>query len=151
MPNKTDEAQIDHETLFRRLLSAFSAEAVREMLEVIASAPLEVVRTPASGMLMMTMQDCFATPFHLGEVLVTTAEVACNETRGHATVLGQEPDKAVLAASVNALIHDGDEAVLQKVWDLVDTHRQDLEESDARVARFAAATRVSFENMAEEE
>jgi phosphonate C-P lyase system protein PhnG len=139
------------ETRFRRYLPDLKPAAVREMLEVVVRNPLRVVKEPSTGLIMIDVNDCFDTPFHLGEVLVTHAEVEYKGMRGHATVMGHEPEKAVLAASVSAIMQIEDESILDDLWSLIIHYAKEIDADREKEATLAAATRVAFENMAKEQ
>jgi phosphonate C-P lyase system protein PhnG len=99
---------------------------------------------------MMNALDCFDNHFHLGEVLVTTAEVEYRGVFGHANVIGREPEKAILAAAVTAILQGANESALKDFWPLVHKHGQTIDKKREQEAKLAAATRVTFENMAKE-
>jgi len=103
-------------------------------------------------LVMLTALDCYTHPFHLGELLVTQAEVTVEGIRAHATVMGDQAEKAVLAATLNGALRHPDSERL--TLDFVDSWaailpavRQRREEEMG----VAATTKVAFENMAEEE
>jgi phosphonate C-P lyase system protein PhnG len=138
------------EAAFRGVLVELAEPAVREMLAALDGYGVSVIQEPQTGLIMMTALDCFDTPFHLGEILVTTAEAETKATRGHATVMGNAPEKAVLAATVNALVRAEAASALEPLWPLVARHRRAVDARRREEDRLVAATRVSFENMAEE-
>jgi len=150
----TRDAETDiqqRERAFREHLPRFDEEAVQGMRAAIASHPRAVIREPETGLVMLAARDCFATDFHLGEVLVTTAEVEHEGTRGHATVIDNAPSKAVLAAAVQALIRCPTRPDLDRFWALVDAQTARAQEVARPEERLIAATRVAFENMARED
>lgn len=85
-------------------------EETKVLLEVLAPDATEVTREPAPALVMMNARDCFGTPFHLGEVLVTTARVRGNDRVGHGSILGDEPAKALLLACLD-LLDDQQQAI----------------------------------------
>ena len=68
---------------------------------------VEVAVEPETGLVMRRLRDCHGHVFSLGEMLVTRAEVSHGERRSSATVIGSEPEKALLAASLRVLVGDG--------------------------------------------
>jgi len=58
-----------------RALALASAAAVRRMLERISVLNFKILKEPETGLVMQTVSDSFNTEFHLGEILVTAAEV----------------------------------------------------------------------------
>lgn len=85
------------------LLPEAYPEETQLLLEELAPDGVEVTREPAPALVMMDARDCFGTPFHLGEVLVTTAGVRGNDRVGHGSILGDEPAKALLLACLDLL------------------------------------------------
>jgi len=76
----------------------FSAEAVERLLRLAEGETIEILRPPGTGLMMMTVHDAFGTPFHLGEVLVTEAEVGWGGLRGYGQVCGDDPGRALARA-----------------------------------------------------
>lgn len=132
------------------LLPEAYPEEAQQLLEELGPNCAEVTREPAPALVMMDSRDCFGTPFHLGEVLVTTAGVQRDSRPGHGSILGDEPVKALLLACLDLL--DSREQALV---------RERFAPHLSRLARRAAArrgltasmtgsTRVEFKSMAAE-
>ncbi len=138
-------------SLKERLLAVLDAasrpeiEAVLERLR--QTVPLAVLRPPQAALLLVSARDPFATPFYLGELLVTEAEVALGDCTAAATVCGDEPGKALLLAVAEAAERAGPPEAVRVLEDF----RQRLEPLWRRqreeIARFAAATRVAFASL----
>ena len=93
----------------QRVLTAAAAAEMEQMLDRLwSSGRFTVDRAPQAGLVMCSVIDPFDTPFHLGEVLVTRADVrfdGCH--RGCGVVCGDEPDPALLLAAVEAAERGG--------------------------------------------
>lgn len=140
------------EARLRAVLPDLPAEECQALLSRLEPLAIEVVGTPETGLIMLTAEDCFGEPFHLGEVLVATAEVEYQRVRAHATVLGGDLEKAVLAASVNALSrHPEAAALLQPLLEPVAQCWKRWQAQREQEDRLLAGTRVHFESMATEE
>ena len=101
-----------------------------------------------TGLLMMRMQDSFATEMNLGEILVTEARVRFRESEGYAMVTGEEPRRALARALADAALRCPDDSdTRQRVSALLEleTARQDAETT--RETAMIAATRVNFDLM----
>lgn len=137
---------------FRALLPGISDTETRQLLETFGSLDVGDLKEPETGLVMMTVLDCYTHPFHLGELLVTEAEVQVDEIRAHATVMGDHAGKAILAATLNAVMrHPDAEAKSEDFvtrWSEVAPAVRIRREEEMSVA---ATTKVAFENMAEEE
>jgi phosphonate C-P lyase system protein PhnG len=139
--------------LTEKLGPAIAAAGDDALAELAASLPtdeVEVAESPQSGLIMLTVTDAMETDFHLGEVLVTTAEVLHCGHRVHATVLGDCPHRAVLAATAAAALRHGDNATREAVRPRVERLVRDLDAAREAESRLAATTLVSFESMAKE-
>lgn len=78
---------------------------------LLAEGPeLRVVAGPESGMVVLQVREPVAEHrFHLGEVLVTSAEVVLDGHRGWAMRLGDDPPAALAAALLDAAAERGGE------------------------------------------
>lgn len=135
----------------RALLPEMTAAELQSLARELPLEEVEVVKPPHSGTIMAAVRDCFKTDFYLGEVLVSRAEVRYAGQYAQATLIGDCPQAVLLVAVLEALAaHDGE--------DLLATVRRSAEEATQRITRrreremsLAAATRVNFRSMAEEE
>lgn len=82
--------------------------------------------------------------FNLGEVLVTDCEVEVDGETGWGMVMGQDPERSILAAVLDAASRKGDAGLKTELAALLDSARE------SRRARWNAVgpTRVEFEEMA---
>ena len=125
-------------------------EETQVLLELLAPDGAEVTREPAPALVMMDARDCFGTPFHLGEVLVTTARVRGNDRVGHGSILGDEPAKALLLACLD-LLDDQQQAIARvRLAPHLERLARRAELGRGRAAQMAGSTRVEFESMAAE-
>ncbi len=111
---------------------------------------LSVHQEPEKALVMMTVCDPFDTDFFLGEVLVTSARVACGDGVGYGAIMGDAPRAALLLAAVEALEKDGQQARLAPASALADRLAPRLAERRQTIGRMAAATAVQFESMRKE-
>lgn len=137
-----------------RLLAAIAAASIDEVAAMLdslwSSGQFQVQGAPRAGLVMCTVRDPFDTPFHLGEVLVSEAEVVFNGHAGCGVICGDEPERALLLAAVEAVEASGRAAVLGGIGEFIgrleEKHSQEL----ARSSKLAAATEVRFESMKKE-
>lgn len=122
-------------------------QAVRKLLGLVAEEAVRVVRGPLTGLVMMSALDSFEFPFHVGEVLVTEAEVDYGGCRGWGMVLGDDADRAIARAAVEAIGASPNRALLARVNRLLAAESRKLEARRKRAASLIAATRVDFETM----
>jgi alpha-D-ribose 1-methylphosphonate 5-triphosphate synthase subunit PhnG len=133
-----------------RALALTSDAAIRRMLERISALNFQILKEPETGLVMQTVSDCFNTDFHLGEILVTAAEVMLEDRRGWGMVMGDNGDRATLAACLDVILSSDDIAMRGEVeLELSEWLEQAAEVADQE-ARLYGITRVNFESMAEE-
>lgn len=133
-----------------RALGLMDRKAVRDLLERLAGFEIEVVREPRTGLVMQSVNDCFGTEFHIGEVLITEAEVRVDDQRGWAMVMGDSSDKAMLAACLDAISRSSGVELDPSIRDEISRWLALADKTKNDEAKLAATTRVNFESMAEE-
>ncbi len=109
-----------------------------------------VQRAPRAGLVMLTVCDPFDTPFYLGEVLVSEAEVVFDGHSGYGAICGDAPERALLLAAVEAAERSGGAAILGDIIAFICSLEVKNTEERARSSRLAAATAVRFESMKKE-
>jgi phosphonate C-P lyase system protein PhnG len=92
----------------RSLLQKVGRRSARRALQVLEGHEVRIIKSPESVLVMMQIKDAFGTPFCTGEVLVTSAEVAYGEWKGYGLIMGDEPEKAVLMAAIEAVFQGRD-------------------------------------------
>lgn len=130
-----------------QIIAKMSAESIEELKGLIPIEEIEILKKPKQGLLMMTAKDSFNTNFYLGEILVTEAEVKYKDMEGYAMLICDDPEKALLAASVNAILKTNDQNLKQKVFELITDQARKMEELDEIEGRLIAKTKVNFETM----
>ncbi|MBU2512784.1 phosphonate C-P lyase system protein PhnG [bacterium] len=138
------------EEKLRTLMPILKPYEVDHLLMMLSKTPVEINKPPEHGLIMIQTQDCFGVDFYLGELLVTTAEVECCGVFGHATIMGKEPLKATLAATVNAIIRSPKSGELDKIKPHVECFMLRLNTQCQQERKLTAATKVNFESMADE-
>ncbi len=129
------------------LVAAMESGAVDRLLELAATEEIEVIRAPRSGLVMMTCRDAFDCAFHLGEVLVTEAEVSCRGLRGYGMVPGDDPRRALARAAAEVILAGDNRLLQERLARLADEQRRKRDEQDRRQADLTARTRVNFDLM----
>jgi alpha-D-ribose 1-methylphosphonate 5-triphosphate synthase subunit PhnG len=141
-------------TLKSRLLKVIGAAEADEtdaaLDRIWSQGSFEVRRAPRIGMVMVTACDCFDTPFHLGEVLVSEAEVALDGHRGFGMVIGDVPEQALLAAAVEAAEAAGQYPALESILDFIGRLEAIDAEGKMQTAKLVGATQVHFASMKKE-
>ena len=140
----------DLKVVLQHVLQHVPTSEVQPLLDALAEETIEVVTPPSTGLVMMTARDCYGCDFHLGEVLITRAEVKYNDRRGHGRIPGNQPEKALLLATAEAVVESGHESLARRLARLIRPLRKEVERKLEQEARLAASTRVSFDSMAEE-
>lgn len=144
---------------------AFSAPPSRErMAELLASAssgpltqladaclatagPPVLIRAPEVGLVVLTVvEPVERTRFHLGEVLVTQAEVEHRGARGWSMRLGEDPAGTLAAAICDAEVAAAG-PFTDRVQALCEATESALADERAREWRELAPTIVSFDEL----
>jgi alpha-D-ribose 1-methylphosphonate 5-triphosphate synthase subunit PhnG len=137
-----------------RLLAAIAAAGMGEVAAMLdrlwSLGEFRVQRAPRAGLVMVTVRDSFDTPFHLGEVLVSEAEVVFNGHSGCGVICGDEPERALLLAAVEAAERSGRSAVLGGIGEFIGKLEEKRSGERACSSKLAAATEVRFESMKKE-
>jgi len=137
-----------------RLLAALPAAAPEEIAALLdriwSMGGFRVQQPPRTGLVMLTVRDPFDTPFHLGEVFVSEAEVCLDGHTGCGAVCGDEPEQALLAAAVAAAELSGRTDILGAVGTDLGPLEAKRADQKAHSSKLAAATAVRFESMKKE-
>lgn len=133
-----------------RALTLMPDETVRAMLKSFSAVEIQIVKEPETGLVMQSVSDCFQTDFHLGEILVTVAEVVIEGKRGWGMVMGDNGDRALLAACIEVILNGSESSLKDEVHgELLKwlTKSSDLVTEESRIY---STTQVNFESMAED-
>jgi phosphonate C-P lyase system protein PhnG len=136
--------------VLQHVLQHVPTEQVQPLMDALAEETIEVVNPPSTGLVMMGARDCHGCDFYLGEVLVTSAEVKYAGVRGHGRIPGNAPEKALLLATAEAIVNEGNERLARRLGRLVRPLRNTVRGKLERESQLAASTRVNFHSMAEE-
>ena len=134
----------------QRVMAALAAAPTRALAQIWdawADKPqTQRVRGPETGLVMVRGRTGGGgSPFNLGEATVTRATVRLSSGEiGHSYALGRDGEKAVVAATLDALWQTG---ARQRVMDAVVALEQAAVEADEQRRAETAATRVNFFTM----
>jgi alpha-D-ribose 1-methylphosphonate 5-triphosphate synthase subunit PhnG len=137
-----------------RLLAVIATAEIEEVAAMLdrlwSLGEFRVQRAPRAGLVMLTLRDPFDTPFHPGEVLVSEAEVVFDGHSGCGAICGDEPERALLLAAVEAAEGSGRAAVPGEIGEFIGGLEKKHAQERARFSKLAAATAVRFESMQKE-
>lgn len=122
-------------------------DKVKLLWDMAAEQDISIIKPPQTGLLMMTVQDSFDADFYLGEILVTETEVECGGKTGYAMVMGDEPERALLAASLEAIVQGDNEDLKKQIRGFVSEQREKIDSIKEKESALIAKTKVSFESM----
>lgn len=131
------------------LVAEMETEAVEQLLELAATEEMEIIRAPRSGLVMMTCRDAFGCDFHLGEVLVSEAEVACRGRHGYGMVPGDDPRRALARAAAEVILAGDNQLLLQRLRKLATVQTKKLLQRRREQDLLTARTKVRFDLMSE--
>jgi phosphonate C-P lyase system protein PhnG len=134
------------------LIGAAEPTEVSAVLDQLWSlGNLSVRQPPEAGLVMITVRDPFDTDFFLGEVLITKAEVVCDGIASHGIIMGEEPERALLLATIEALELSERKAALTTFGEFVARLKRSHLRRRQTASKMAAATTVCFESMKKEQ
>jgi phosphonate C-P lyase system protein PhnG len=132
-------------------LPVLKSVQVADLLDRLWSLGMfQVRRGPETGLVMYRVRDPFDTEFHLGEVLLCETEVTLDGHSGWGMVSGDEPERALLLASVEAAQASGNSLMLDIIVAFLKGLGKKSGEQGMLMSRLAASTAVRFESMKKE-
>ncbi len=119
---------------------------LNRVLAIASELSPRIIREPSRGIVMMTLIDSFEVPFHLGEVLVTEAEVECAGAQGYGMTEGLDGQRALVRAILDALsqITTGD-VVRERIRVILSAAYQRRRRAQGLEDALIASSRVSFD------
>lgn len=137
------------ETSLSKLVTEMNDKSLSRLQRLLPLEKISVTRAPETGLIMMTARDCFDTDFCLGEILVTVAEAQVENANGYAMVLGDNPRKAVLSASLDAIFNGNDAKLQAKLIRSLRAFERRHKNQQKIETRLPQSTRVQFDAMPE--
>ena len=129
-------------------IAAMGDAELEQLISLFAEAEVTVSLPPRSGLLMMRMQDSFATELNLGEVLVTEARVRFRQSEGYAMVTGEDGRRALARALADAVLRCPEaDSVRERMITLLDRETARQEAEMKKEVALIVATRVNFDLM----
>jgi len=129
------------------LITNLDPASLRQLFGLLAPAGVKILKEPGSGLVMMAVQDSLGTDFYLGEILVTEAEAEYRGFKGYAMIMGEEPEKALLAAAVEAIWGSDHVDLQNSIREFLTSRGEVLAARAAKERKLIARTKVSFETM----
>ncbi|MCS7200242.1 MAG: phosphonate C-P lyase system protein PhnG [Caldimicrobium sp.] len=130
------------------LISRADRKVIRRFRALIEKEPIKVIKEPTAGSIMVTAKDFLDVAFCLGEVLVTEALVEYEDTKGYGLIIGDEPEKALVLAFIDAVYKSKNESLKKKLETILLKTKTTIEEKDKLERAVISKTRVNFEIMA---
>jgi alpha-D-ribose 1-methylphosphonate 5-triphosphate synthase subunit PhnG len=114
---------------------------------VISEEDVRTIRPPATGLVMMGVEDSCNCVFYLGEVFVTEAEVEYRGYNGYGILVGGESEKAYILAAIDAILQSGEHEIRERIRKIIVSQQKRLERKRKQEESLIAKTTVSFELM----
>jgi len=132
---------------YQIIIMNMNDSSVSNLTQLIPARDISIIKHPTTALVMMCAKDCFNTDFCIGEVLVTEAEVGYRDKKGYAMVIGEEHNKALAIASLDALLQSHDNSLPVSIEQLLALAKAEQLEKNLLEKKLIASTKVSFENM----
>jgi alpha-D-ribose 1-methylphosphonate 5-triphosphate synthase subunit PhnG len=131
---------------YSRICAEGDLQRLERIAEAVASrARVRVVKQPVTAMVMIGSADSLeGTPFRLGEVLVTECEVEVDGNLGYGCVIGDQPERSLFGAVVDAVL-GSDHETRRDVEAMLEEEGGRLEDRRNLEERAAATTKVDFD------
>lgn len=143
MKHKSPQPAID----FAEVTLKTDIAADRRILKQLAEVPISIRREPRTALVMMTATDGTGTDFHVGEVLVTEAEVEYAGKIGYALVVGNRPEKALARACLSVLTAGNKNHIPARLRGQLLRENRTICKRECIEAARIASTMVDFESM----
>lgn len=134
---------------FNTLVAEMDDKSLSRLQRLLPLEEISVTKAPETGLLMMTARDCFDTDFCLGEILVTIAETRIESAKGYSMVLGDNPRKAVISASLDAIFNGNDAKLKAKLIRSLRAFERRRKNQQRSETLLPSSTRVQFDAMPE--
>ncbi len=138
---------IPEECDFRATILRVDKTGLRKMRALADREGMKVRQSPSIGLVMLRVKDSCDVEFCLGEVLVTEAEVEYRGCRGYGIATGDEPERAYLIASVDAIFQSGNIGAITEIRSIIVSQKKRIDRKLQREASLVADTKVSFETL----
>lgn len=113
---------------------------------VMAAHSVQIIRPPMKTLVMVKMRETVAgAEFYLGELLASEAMVEITGEKGFALVTGDDPNKALSAAVLDAALKALPER--EALIGALEAQEKKLLDEEARLKRLYRQSRVRFETM----
>lgn len=109
-----------------------------------------IQRLPETGLVMSRACDPFDVRFCFGEIMVSQAQVCCDDQPGCGVLCGDEPQQVLLLAAVEAAELRGATDLLEGIDAVIPPLQQAKNDHEKRLSKVVAATSVQFSSMKKE-
>jgi len=136
-------------TSYNALVEKMDDKSLARLRRLLPLEEISVTKAPETGLIMMTARDCYDTDFCLGEILVTIAETQIENAKGYSMVLGDNPRKAIISASLDAIFNGNDAKLQAKIircLRAIDKRHKNQQRTESLLP---SSTRVQFDAMPE--
>lgn len=129
------------------LLMKVREKSIKRLIALTKRENIKIIKPPSQALIMAVANDCFNTKFCLGEVLVTEAQIEWKGHRGFGMIIGNEPQKALVLAFIDAVEKSDDERTKRTVQNLIATVERRQSKRKKVEEAMILSTRVNFETM----
>ncbi len=136
-------------TTCNALVAEMDDEYLSRLLRLLPLDQITIIKAPETGLIMMTARDSFDMDFCLGEILVTVAETEIGNAKGYSMILGDNPRKAVISASLEAIFNGNNDKLQSKLLRCLRAFEKRLRNLQKIEGQLPSSTRVHFETMQE--
>lgn len=131
-----------------RILVKSPTETLKNLAEpIMKDTPVKILRKPAKTMVMVRMKETIAkADYYLGELLACEAMVEVSGVRGFALMAGDDMDKVLYGAVIDAALKL-DTPYSQEVMKVLLEQEERIKQQEQEEIRMHQATQVKFETL----
>jgi alpha-D-ribose 1-methylphosphonate 5-triphosphate synthase subunit PhnG len=138
-----NDATMDMQTLIMKM----DGKSVEKLRRILQHEDIVILKGPDTGLVMMAVKDSFGVDFYIGEILVTETTVVSRGVEGYAMVMGHEPDRSLIAASVDVVMRGGSEIIKKRIRRIISSQVKQITDIENRERALFMQTKVNFETM----
>ncbi|MCX7709161.1 MAG: phosphonate C-P lyase system protein PhnG [Clostridia bacterium] len=131
---------------YSQVIAEGRIEKLRDIADTIVNhVPCRIISNPSPGMVMVKHTDPLEkTPFYLGEAFVTQCEAEVDGCMGYGCVLGDEPERAVFGAIIDAVLGNKNR-MAPSVNPMIEEEARFIKDQWTRESRQISKTKVNFD------
>lgn len=131
----------------QNIILSLNKKYINRLMQMIPNDEIEIIKEPEAKLIMMTVKDSFNTPFFLGEIIVTEITVKYQNNEQYSIIIGIEPEKAYVLASILTILDSENSELKRKISKYLSSKQEKINLIKNKEEAFIANTKVKFEGF----